>query len=152
MGCAGLDVSPALLVLGGRTFRISPLRVRHLAALERTLIESREDPWRDLPARLACLDPAQQQALLAHAYDEASRRQRATHLEVDEYFHTREGFLQALWLCARENESELRYEDFVALVDEMPAAEWTEKIDAALAAMRLAAGNRCGQAEPQPAS
>lgn len=150
MSLAALDEQPVTVSIGGRVCRVGPLRVRHLAALERRLLESRVDPLPRLPAALDGLSERQQELLLGRAFDALSRPPRLADGELEEFLETRAGFAEALCLCAGEEEPQWDRNDLLAALDALPADELSKVRRAALRAMRIPWGNAAGRAGSSP--
>jgi hypothetical protein len=146
MGLAALDEQAVAVSIGGREHGVGPLRVRHLAALERRVLESRVDPLPRLPAALEGLSERQQELLLGRVYDALSRAPRVSDGELEEFLETRAGFAEALWLCACDNEPRLDRKDLLEALDALPADELSAVRREALRAMRIPWGNGRGQA------
>lgn len=144
------DESVAVVSIGGRALRVGPLRVRHLAALERWLLAARVDPLPRLPAVLGGLDVRQQEALLGHVYDALSRPARLTEGELAAYLETPEGLGEALWHSAHEAEPALEREDFWVWWEDQPADSFDALRRQAFAALRIPWGNGAGQAQLSP--
>ncbi len=141
------DESVAVVACGGRALRVGPLRVRHLAALERRLLAARVDPLPQLPAALAGLDARQQELLLGHVYDTLSRPARLAEGELAAFLETPEGLGEALWQSAHEAEPALEHEDFWAWWEDQPADSFDSLRQRAFAALRIPWGNGAGQAQ-----
>ncbi|MFO0899331.1 MAG: hypothetical protein U0836_18050 [Pirellulales bacterium] len=142
-----LDESVAVVACGGRALRVGPLRVRHLAALERRLLAARVDPLPQLPAALAVLDVRQQEALLGHVYDALSRPARLAEGELAAYLETPEGLGEALWHSAHDADPALERDEFLTWWEDQPADSFDELRRRAFAALRIPWGNGAGQAQ-----
>jgi hypothetical protein len=150
MSLAALDESATALWIGGREFRVGPLRVRHLAALERRILEERVDPLPGLSAALESLTERQQEMLLGRAYDALARGPRVAEGELEAFCESRIGLAEALWLCIHEREPAIHREDLDAAIGSLPARELEELQRQAERAMRLPWGNGRGQAQDAP--
>lgn len=142
-----LDESATVVEIGGRRLLVGPLRVRHLAALERRVLAERVDPLPRLPAALVGLEPNQQEILLGQAFDLLSRSPRVAEGELEAYLDTPAGLLEALWLTAHELEPTLARSELAERFDALPARELADLHTRAEAALRLPWGNAAGQAD-----
>jgi hypothetical protein len=141
------DESPTAVRIGERTFQVGPLRVRHLAALERQVLAERVNPAAQLPELLAGLDERQQELLLTCAYDALVRPPRVEERELEAYLATRCGLAEALWQSIRELEAGADRDEFSVLLDALPADQWGDLEQSAVRALRISWGNRQGQSE-----
>lgn len=145
-----LDESVAVVSIGGRALQVGPLRVRHLAALERRLLAARVDPLPHLSTALAGLDAGQQEILLGHVYDTLSRPARLADGELAAYLETPEGLGEALWQSAHEADPSLAREDFWVWWEDQQADSFAELRRQAFSALRIPWGNGAGQAQLSP--
>ena len=142
-----LDESATVIEIGGRPLLVGPLRVRHLAALERRTLADRVNPLQRLPEALAGLETRQQEMLLGQVFELLSRGPRVAEGELEAYLDTRAGLLEALWLSAHELEPELEQSELAERFDSLPAQELADLRTRAEAALRLPWGNAAGQAD-----
>jgi len=142
-----LDESPIAVRIGDRTFQVGPLRVRHLAALERQVLAARVNLAAQLAELLAGLDDRQQEIVLTRAYDSLARPPRIETGELEAYLATRAGLAEALWQSIRELEPGTDHDEFLGLLDALPANQWGDLQTKAERALRIPWGNRQGQSE-----
>jgi hypothetical protein len=144
---AALDEGPTAVRIGERTFQVGPLRVRHLAALERLILAERVNPTGPLAELLVGLDERQQEIVLTRAYDALTRPPRIEAGELEAYLATRAGLTEALWQSIRELEPGTDRDEFSTLLDGLPADQWGDLQTAVERALRIPWGNGQGQRE-----
>jgi len=115
---------PVALDLAGQEYRVGPLRLRDLAALERWLALAAPDPLRDLPPREADPAPATRRRRLAAARDAAaSWPPRLGTPAAAELLETGRGAVAYLWILLSRHQ-DLTVARARDLAGRLTAAEW----------------------------
>jgi hypothetical protein len=102
--------------IGGKEYRLAPLRLRDYGEMEQRILAGRPDPLAVVRPRLEGLPEPLQRHLLSAAYDDARRGGRVTVGELDEWMDTVEGRVYQFWLAIRRNHPEVTLEEADALL------------------------------------
>lgn len=121
MSLSDLAAAETVCAIGGRAYRLAPLRVRDFAEMERLVLASRPDPLAVVRAKLDGLPDHLQRHLLTAAWHEARRAHRVSIDELAEWMNTLAGQVYAFWLSIRRNHPEITREEAEALYDQAQA-------------------------------
>jgi len=118
-----LAAPPIAVTIGGREYRLTPLRFRDHAEAARRMRQKWPSP-RAIVRRVGRgLPPDQQRQLLELAYREAQRGNQATLADVLQWYRTPEGMVFHKWLMLRTHQPELSLEDVDELLTRAAAEE-----------------------------
>jgi len=97
------EIAPSCVAveIGGREWRISPMRLADYAELERRLLRDRRSPLLAAIEALCGQSEQRQKYLLGLTFDEARRADKASHEELDAWLRSDEGILHEFWLRLR---------------------------------------------------
>ena len=109
-----LPGSAVSVELNGRMIALSPMRVKHYAEIERRIVAMQPDPLKTATDGLAGLSAENARALLALAYDKATRVKYATPGEIYAWLDTTAGAACLLWLLARDAAPDMTEQDVLA--------------------------------------
>lgn len=126
--------------IAGRSFQMGPLRLRHLAEIQRAASELRREEAGDLLARAAEASGPARRELLDRAYSDL-RRSTADAKDVEQYLSTTVGAARIAWLCIRDATPEVELADVEAALSEVKASEAPSVVETLREAMGLPAGN-----------
>lgn len=148
-GLHELTAAPVTLEIGGRTFRLSPLRVRDYGEIERRILLDRPKPLDVVLPRLAGLSIEQQRHLLELAYRGERSGERISLEELQQWLATVEGRLYRFWLMLRREQPQLTLDDAEELLLQVSASDDGQRSQAERAiesSSGLPVGNSGGQA------
>jgi len=115
-GVHELTGTPVQVAIDGRSYRLAPLRIRHLGEMERHLLAGRPDPLELVAKRLPELPEAAQRVLLERAYDQLRQGPRVSWQELRDWMQSPAGRIYQFWLAVREYEPELTLEQAEELI------------------------------------
>ncbi|MHB9048973.1 MAG: hypothetical protein ACYC35_23900, partial [Pirellulales bacterium] len=109
-GLSELTAAPVTWTIGGRQYRVAPLRARDYGEMERQVLAARPDPLELVKTKLAGLPERLQERLLIAAYEDARKGARVSAGELAEWMGTIPGRIFQFWLGLRQNHPELTLE------------------------------------------
>jgi hypothetical protein len=116
-GLHQVAAAQTVIELDGKSYRLSPLKAKHYAEIERHILQSRPDPLEAVKSRLEGLPEHLQRHLVGLAYDQLLRGPRVAADELWQWMNSREGACYALWLAVREQHPEVTLEECRRLVE-----------------------------------
>ena len=115
-GLHEMTAAESVWSIGGKEYRLAPLRLRDYGEMERRILAGRPDPLEVARSKLEGLAEPLQKHLLSAAYDDARRGGRVSIGELSEWMDTVEGRVYQFWLAARRNHPEVTLDEADALL------------------------------------
>ncbi len=137
------------IAIAGRRFRLALLTVGMLLEIERRVLAEVRDPLQVIAERWEDFSDAQRRELLEAAFERLSRPAAVPLAELVAWMNAPQGTAFAFWLCAREFQPELAWEDCQQMLLHSPP-EVLERIQHILAPewWEDTLGNSPGQTQP----
>jgi len=111
--------APQLMELGGETYEIHPLTMQDFGMLENAYLERKPNPLKAVVELKGQLPDDDYKELLERAYKDATKANKATPDEIQEWLETREGITMSMWLSIRKGRKDFTMDDCELLITEI---------------------------------
>ena len=116
--------SGVTVVIGGKTYILSPFTYRDRGMVEQEILKRRPTPLKIARDHLEGLDPSLQEKLLAKALEDTAKLPNyTTDADTDEFIASDYGIVFSLWLSIRKRHSEMTIEQLQDAFYKMDFAE-----------------------------
>ncbi len=114
--------SGVTVVIGGKTYILSPFTYRDRGMIEQEILKRRVTPLKIAQDHIEGLDPLLQEKLLGKALDDTTKLPNyTTDADTDEFIASDFGIVFAVWLSLRKQHPQVTIEELQDAFDEMDA-------------------------------